>query len=59
MGGMGGMADFRQWSVNTWIIVINCAIFVLGATLLAKHVIPVLERRNVSVGVTNVEVDRF
>lgn len=59
MGGMSGLADFRQWSVNTWIIVINCAIFVLGATLLAKPGIPVLETRNVSVGVTNVEVDRF
>jgi membrane associated rhomboid family serine protease len=55
----GILSGFRQWSVNTWIIIINCAIFLLGATILAGPGIPVLETRRVPVGVTNVEVDRF
>lgn len=58
-GAWGGLADFRNWSVNTWIIVVNCAIFLLGATILAGPGIPVLETRRVPVGVTNVEIDRF
>lgn len=58
-GAWSGLSDFRRWSVNTWIIVVNCAIFLLGATLLAKPGIPVLETRKVPVGITNVEVDRF
>ncbi len=55
----GGVWNFRSWSVNTWIIVVNCVIFVLGATLLAGPGIPVLEIRKVPVGVTNVELDQF
>ncbi|HEX8876428.1 MAG TPA: rhomboid family intramembrane serine protease [Phycisphaerales bacterium] len=58
-GGPGSWANFRGWSVNTWLIVVNCVVFVLGATLLAGPGIPVLETRRVPVGITNVELDTF
>jgi len=45
-GGLGGnpfpsgMAGMSGWSFNTWLIVINCAVFVLGALLLRAHPMP-------------------
>lgn len=59
IGGPGSWSNFRGWSVNTWLIVVNCVVFVLGATLLAGPGIPVLETRRVPVGITNVELDTF
>lgn len=58
-GAWGGVWNFRSWSVNTWIIVVNCVVFVLGATLLAGPGIPVLETRKIPVGVTNVELEQY
>lgn len=61
MGGgtWGGVWDFRSWSVNTWIIVVNCVVFVLGGTLLAKPGIPVLESWKVAVASDTAEMPQF
>lgn len=58
-GAWGGLADFRNWSVNTWIIVVNCAIFLLGATVFGRVGVPVLESRGFPIGSTYVEEGPF
>lgn len=42
-GGLGFSWRVREWSVTTWLIVLNVAVFLLGATLLARPGVPMLE----------------